>query len=219
MSPVSKFGMSTVRPRTADRLREVRRVLRRVRATLQPGSAPTERPRPRVRIETTRAVPAWALRLLLLAVGAVCVVVIGQSVVSQVILTGALLVVVAMPGGVSAGVFAVMVGLSLLAFDPGTPSAGLPVSADAVVLLAAVHLIAVLGSVLGQVPLRTTVELRALLPTARRYVIIQATAQLLALVAGWLSEREVVVTALPVLALLALMGGATWLLPRLHRSP
>lgn len=211
--------MSTVRMRASDRLLEVRRILRRVRATLQPGSVVTERPRPHVQITVARAVPAWALRLVLLAVGVGCVMLIGESTVSRVILSGALVVVVVMPGGVSTAVFAVGVGLSLLAFDPGPLSGVGPVSADGAVLLAAVHLIAVLGSVLGQVPLRTAVELRALIPTARRYVVIQAGAQVLALVAGWLSERGVVVTALPILAVLALLAGATWLLPRLHRNP
>lgn len=209
--------MSSVGRRVSARTREARRLLRRIRATLRPGSAPTERPRPRVQIATTRAVPAWALRLALLTVGLVCVVVIGQSVVSAVILSGALLFVVAMPGSVSTAVFAVGIGLSLLAFEPGAVSGA--VSGPGVILLAGVHLVAVLGSVLGQVTLRTAVELRALVPTARRYVVIQAAAQVLALVAGWLSERAVVVTALPILAVLALVAGATWMLPRLHRNP
>lgn len=210
--------MTTLRLRASEQLHETRRLLRRLRATFRPGSAPDDRPLPRVTIATSRSVSAWGLRLVLIVVGVVCILLIGHSGVARVILGAALIGVVLMPGGVATGAFAVGIGLSMLTFEPGgLPAHGLVGVGP--VLLAAIHLIAVLGSLLGQVPLRTAVELRALLPTARRYVVIQAGAQILGLAAGWISERAVVVTALPILAALALVAGAAWLIPRLHRHP
>lgn len=150
---------------------------------------------------TGPAVPVVAVRVLLAVVGiagcATCLPSVAWAVV------GALVAVTAAlrPSSLAPWVLAGVLVLHQLGTDPGP-------GWRFAVLLAAVHLLHVLGGLALALPVRGTLEVRALAAPARRFVVVQAPAQVVAQAALWGFEgsRRPDVPLVAVLAAAALAG-------------
>jgi hypothetical protein len=186
--------------------------LERWRATLRVGRLPTHRALPVVTVTIGPWAPAVALRLVQAGVALGCVALKppGSGVWTLAAL-GALLLVLR-PSGIVAACFTFALGFRL-AVSPSGP--WLP---QAFVLLLGLHLLVELGRLVAGVPWNARVQLRVLLPAARRFLPVQALAQLLALVGAVLTSTGVTVPWVPVLVGVALTGLAWLLLSRLTGS-
>lgn len=193
------------------RVERIRIRLDQLARTLRIRPTPADRPLPRVRIATGPAVPAWVLRLVLLALGTGCGALVTSGPMSRVLLGAGLLVVVVLPGSLAAAPFVIGVALVLAAAGPGHPL-------TTALLLAGLHLFMLLGALVSELSLVARVELRSLWPSARRYLLIQAPSQLLALTVVKLADHPVTVPWLPVLAAAGLTAMVSWLLPWVARG-
>jgi hypothetical protein len=174
----------------------------RIAATLRVAQAPSQRPLPRVRIALGAWVPGWVLRLVQALVALSCVALVHPG--SGVWFLGALsaLLLVLRPSGLVAACFVVFLGFRL-AVTPAEPYA-----ASSFLLLFGVHLLVQLARAGSAVPWSARVELQVLVPTALRFVRVQALAQLLALGAAALTARSLALPWVPVLvgAALTVLG-------------
>ena len=142
------------------------------------------RPLPRVAADLRTPVPAWALRAVQVVLIFSCVAVAAPTGLGWflAILVAGLTVVLPRPFWTAAFAVAAGVLVWLGSADPFPPSA--------FALLFGVHLLVVLGAALDRVPLTARVELPVLTSQARRFVVVQAFSQALALVAAWVTARD-----------------------------
>ena len=156
--------------------------------------------------------PGWLLRVSGPAVGVGCALLTDAS--SGLVLVAAGLAVLTMiwPASVAPTALALLLGL----FGFALPDR--PYEPRALALLAGIHLMMQLSALAARSTWRRRVELSALGPPLRRYLLLQAIAQPLALLAGLLGAEHVTVAWLPVAGGLALAGSVIWLLARLRRS-
>lgn len=166
-------------------------------------------PLPTVRVTTRTAVPAWAVRLLLVALGVTALVALQPGHLAVVVLTVVLGVLAGRPTGGTGAAWCLGCGVGWLIY----PSTALgPVT---FVLLAVVPAAYALASTVGRVPLLARIELAALRPALRRYLGTQLISQ--PLVAGAVVLRNRQLDLLPVAVAAAAMAAVlTWVvLPRL----
>ena len=199
--------------RTASRWAPLRdRVVELARST--PRTLPTLRPpRPRVRLALGPAVPGWLLRLPCMALVGVAVVGAGAGDVLTVL--GLLLAVglVVRPGGAWP-----VVALGFVAFVLLTAGGG-PWRSGAFVALATGHLFVQLAALLGPCGWSVRVELGVLLVALRRYLPIQAAAQLSLLAGAVVASGRLELPWLAPAAGLAIGAVVLWLAPRLGAPP
>jgi hypothetical protein len=166
---------------------------------------------PRVRIRTDPWVPAWALRLVVAAIGWLCVAPLdlgGVAALSVAVLLG---VIVVIPGGVLPATLAIVVGLLVvLTEEPSTTRTAW--------LLLGLHGAAQLGALVGQAGPLARIELRSLLRPLPAFVGVQLVSQPLALLGGWLAGLNIELTALPVVAALAVAALVFGWMPQLTGS-
>ncbi|MBA8794735.1 hypothetical protein FHX74_002354 [Friedmanniella endophytica] len=174
-------------------------------------------PLPRVRTSPSRWVPGWAPRLLLVALGIAVMVLLGVGPPSGVLLGCFVLALLLVPSTRTGAAFCVPVAFLWLVL-PGDPLSWR--SAGLLLLTAAVF---ELATAIEAVSPLSRVELWALWPSLRRFLVIQLISQpvVLALVALRNSPAHLSAAALPVavVAAAAVAAGAAWLLPRLGRPP
>jgi hypothetical protein len=170
------------------------------------------RPLPRVSADLRRPVPAWALRALQLAVVLTCVAVAAPNELGWLIGIALGGLIVALPRPFWAAVFAVWSGLVVLA---GSTEAFQPI---AFVLLFGVHLLLASSAALDRIPLTARVELLVLAGPAKRFAVVQAFGQALALLAAWVTAADVSLIWVTVAAG-ALVALVLWVLvARLYRA-
>ena len=200
-----------------DRVGAKRRVGTSLRVALARGSERVRRalgmarPLPRVTADLRRPVPAWSLRALQLVVVLGCAAVSAPTPLGWFvgIVLGGLMV--ALPRPFWPAVFAAWCGVVVL-FASGTP---FPPSIFA--LLFGLHLLLVLGAALDRIPLTALVELQVLARPARRFVVVQAFSQALAVLAAWVTAADVSGVWVAVAAG-ALVAGVMWaIVARLSR--
>jgi hypothetical protein len=165
-----------------------------------------------VEIETGAALPAWSLRVVMGGVGAGCGLVVDPIAVTALILAGILALTVVQPGGLGPSAFVLTVCVLLVL------GSDREFSASRLLLVAGLHLLMLLAAALGDLSWRAHIELRALWPAARRFLLIQAGVAGVALAGGWLVGQQVVVAVAPLLVGVGLTALAAWLLPRVARA-
>ncbi len=185
----------------------------RLLRTLRIGRAPSARPLPRVAISMGPWVPALVLRVGVAGVALACLALLTPG--TGVWVAGALaaLVMVARPSGIALSIFVVALGLRL-ALTTSEPFAW-----RSFALLFGVHLLVQLGRVVSNVGWSARIDLRVLASPARRFLLLQAFAQVLALGGALLTSASVAVPWLPVLVGVALTLLAWQLLSRLTGPP
>jgi hypothetical protein len=154
-------------------------------------------------------VPALVLRVGVAAVALACLALLAPG--NRLWVVGALaaLAMVLRPSGMILSLFIVALGLRLAFASPE------PFSWRSFALLFGVHLLVQLGRLASNVGWQTRVDLKVLVSPARSFLLLQAFAQLLALVGALLTAAAVTVPWLPVLAGVALTLLAWRLLPQL----
>ena len=168
----------------------------------------SQRPLPLVRIELTRPVPGWALRLVGVAIGIGCLLSILPAVPLLVMASAALLFWLVRPGGFAIAAYAVLIGIGLLIQpDPFAPGG--------FVATAAVHLLLTLSCLIGSARWSTRFELSLLRPVFLRWLVIQAIVQSFGLVGRWIGTLQLALPVLPLVAGAALVGFAVWIFLRL----
>lgn len=165
-----------------------------------------------VTVATGPYAPGWLLRLSGPAVAVGCAAITDASSELVLITVGLAVLTAIWPAGLAPTTLALVLGLLTLSL----PSE--PYDFRALLLLAGVHLTLQLTALAGCSSWRCRVELSALAPPLRRYLIIQAFVQPLALIAGLLRAEHVSVAWLPAVGGLALTGTVLWLLARLRRK-
>ena len=142
-------------------------------------------------------IPGWALRGAFFAVAVTLGIVEGTSVFWSavvVVLAAAALVV---PRWMTAWVMLVVLAGTVLTRHPD------PLDWHPYALVAGVHAAHVLASWMLVAPPRSRVQLRALAPSARRFVAIQVPTQLLVVATLWLAAATTPPGALPAIAVVA----------------
>lgn len=185
----------------------------RLLRTLRVGRSPSERPLPRVRIAVGPRLPGAVLRLVVPLVALGCAALLQPGPLSTVLALVGAAVLAVRPSGVAAGCYVVGLGL-LLALSPADPFSLTPY-----VLLFGVHLLVQLGAVASVVPWSAVVDARVLVSPARRFLVAQVFAQLLAVLAAAVTSTSLTLSALPVLAVAGLTLLAWWLVSLLARGP
>lgn len=188
-------------------------LLARVVRTLHVTRSPTARPLPRVRVSVGPWVPGALPRLLTGAVGLVCASSLVTGPTSWTLAVVGALLLVLRPSGLAAAVYAFALGFAL-AVSPAVPFAP-----RSFALLLGVHLMVQLAAFASQCPWLAVVDLRALVPPLRRFLPVQASAQLLALGGAALTSSSVTVVWVPVLAGVGLTVVVWRLLSRMVRPP
>ncbi|GAA2100220.1 hypothetical protein GCM10009841_14710 [Microlunatus panaciterrae] len=184
----------------------------RLLRALRVDRSPSARAKPWVRIEIGPSVGGWVLRLAigLIACGCAALTVSGAF---WWVLTGlAVALVIIRPQGMAPAMLALALGLTLVL------SGGDPWRWQSFALLLGVHLLVVLGATNGDLSWRGRLELAVLLPALRRLLVMQAVAQLLAVVMAWLSSQAVRSGGLAVLGGVGLAVLAWALLSRLAQT-
>ncbi|MDN5762951.1 MAG: hypothetical protein L0H41_11610 [Microlunatus sp.] len=169
----------------------------------------SRRRRPAVRIHTSASVPGLVLRLIVVAIGFGCSAAVAGGPPSWVVIIALLVAIAIAPGTALPGVFVGVIGVLLL-FDPAPSPVWL-----APLLIAALPLMLQLAAIAGQVSMSAQVEVRVLALPARRYLVIQVFAQLLALVGMISASLGVVLPQLMAAAGAALLALVVVWLPSL----
>jgi hypothetical protein len=188
------------------------RVVELARST--PRALPRLRPpRPRVRLGLRPALPGWLLRLLCVALVGVAVLAAGAggtlTVLGLVLGVG----VAVRPGGIWPVAVLGFVAFVLLSAGEG------PWRPGAFLALAAGHLFVQLAALLGPYGWSVRVELAVLGVVLRRYLPIQAAAQLTLLLGAVVSSGGLEVPWLAPTAGLTIGAGVLWLAPRMGAPP
>jgi hypothetical protein len=153
--------------------------------TLSIGQSTSVRPLPPVVVRAGRTVPGWALRatVVVVALGftATLATVSGQWILAIIGVS----VMIIRPAGGLAQAYALALGIGL-AIGPTHPFAP-----RAFVLLFGIHLLVALGSLATGLGWNTRVEWRLIALSARRFAVIQAACQVLALAAAWITDHDI----------------------------
>ena len=118
-------------------------------------------------------IPALALRGVVLVVGGIAAVGLNDYPVWQIIGVLAFLLGAVLPQSLGGWAGAACIVLGMLTADPSVWRTA--------IALVVIHLVHVLGCVCLEIPARSRVHPRALLPTLRRFVVVEAIAQPIAL--------------------------------------
>ena len=158
---------------------------------------PRRRPPP-VSIELDRAVPAWALRLVIAMVATGCGLLMIPNAAYWVIAVPLIAAMAAWPGG-NAPVYVVLgAGLLLLT------SASEPFGLDLHLLVFSIHLAVEIAAALGDVPWSAPVEVRILTRASRRFVLVQLAGQAVTFLGAWATSYRPSLAWLPLVAGVAL---------------
>jgi hypothetical protein len=157
----------------------------RVLSTVLISRAESQRPLPAVRIAMGRSISGGMLHLTVGIVALLGTAVLATEPAQWFFALVAVLVIVGRPMSGLPHIYAGVLGLGL-AIGPAHPWA-----ARGFLLILAVHLLVALGSIADDVPWSARVELSVLAAPARRFAAIQLFAQVLAVGAAWVSDREV----------------------------
>jgi|GEM_PF-3996698 len=167
-------------------------------------------PRPRVGIDLESCIPAWVLRIACAVVAGGCTLLVASN-GAHWLIAGALIVTMAVrPSGAAPSLFAVGVGVLLLA------SEAVPLHPRVFLLALGLHLTVQLAAVVGDLAWRASVELRVLAGFAGPFLAIQALVQTAALMGAWATGRQPSMRWLPILAGIALAVMAWGILIRLR---
>lgn len=180
----------------------------RIRRSVSVRRAPTLRPLPMVGVDAGLWVPAGVIRFLV----PVLAFLLARTVIEQgveiwliaLILIGVLLL---RPGASGVAVYTVYLGLLLLGNFPGSVEAGL--------VVAGVHLMTILATMVGHLSRSTRVELAAFRLPLFRFAVIQVLVQSVLILGLWAEGVDVVLVWLPVVAALGIGLIGWWLLSRL----
>lgn len=163
------------------------------------------------RLTIGAAVPGALLPALAAVVAGIVAALLGMSAPWIAVATGAALLggIVRMIGGAWIAAALLMIGLV----------AGEASSWRTAAVIAAVHLLQVLGSLMLVIPLRSWIALRALAPTGVRFLVIQLLSQAAGVLASLLPHRSGLPVAVIIgsAAVLVFAVVATWML-RVRRS-
>jgi hypothetical protein len=156
--------------------------------------------RPSVRIRTDGAVPGYALRLAVVALGLLCASLVVTGPPGWVVVIALLIAIGCVPGTLVTGVLLMVLGL-LMVFDtdPAAPW-------RTPLLVAGLPLMMQLATIAGQASWLARIELRVLELPLRRYLAIQLFAQLLALTGGLVEGLGLVLPQLMALAAVAVVA-------------
>ena len=184
----------------------------RLAATVRVWASSSDRPLPRVRAAVGWWVPIWSVRLLVagLAGGAATLVV--QGPVGWTVMAAIIAILFLFPQAATAGVYAIAIGISYLA-------AGVePFSGTLFALVFSVHLVVTIGTLVAALPGRARLQVAALVGPMRRFTIVQAVAQALAMLGAFVAAWGLTVVWLPSVAVLGLAGFGWWLLTWLEAT-
>lgn len=168
--------------------------------------APARR-HPPVTVEFGPSVPAWVLRLAIPLAGVGCGVALGLGSDGWLFALPVVVATAVWPGGPAPAVFASGAGILLLATRPEVFDAQL------VALVAGVHLVVELATVVDTLPWSARVDRRIVVRAATRFAALQVVAQVVVAVGAWATGTRMSVPLLTPVAGLALAVTA-WLLLR-----
>lgn len=171
----------------------------RLVATARIWSPSKSRPLPRVVADIGPWVPVWLVTAVTAGVAVASAAIVTRGTVPWAIVLATIAITVAQPDGPGAGIFAVTIGVLLVA--SGTEPFAWPLY----VLLATVHLVVVLSALTSGLPRRARFELALLVAPGRRFLAVQAVAQPLALLGALVTGAGVTLPWLPVAAGLGLV--------------
>jgi hypothetical protein len=184
----------------------------RLTQTLRIDRSPSQRPLPRVGIGCGPWLPAWVLRVVQTAVAVGCISLLQTDKFLAVVALIAALALLVRPGGLSCGIFAVILGLDL---STAVPNA---IGWRSYLLIFGLHLVVLLAMLAPTLRWNAAVELRMLVSPARRFVVLQSAAQLLALCGAAVSGLSLSLPWLAAAVGIGLAVLAWWLLSRLSRA-
>ena len=155
-------------------------------------------------------IPTWGWRIAYAVVALGCTLLVASHGAHWVIAGALIATMLIRPSGAAPALFAVGVGLLVLASEPD------PFDPRVFLLALGLHLTVQLAAVVGDLPWLGLVELRVLVASARPFLAIQAGVQAAALIGAWTTSRQLSATWLPVLAGIGLAGMAWTILLRLR---
>ena len=167
---------------------------------------------PSVSIGLRRAMPAWALRVIIAMLATGCALLVVPSAGYWLIAVPIIATMSAWPGSNATTHFVLGAGLAVLT------SPAPPFGFDLYLLVFGVHLTLELAAVVGDVPWACRVELEVLTRSTGRFVVIQLVGQAVTLLGDWATSARPPLGWLPVAAGIALAATGWSLLIRL-RSP
>lgn len=185
-------------PPTATRRTRARSVLARLRATLRFWTSPASRPLPRVEADLGQWIPVWLLVVVMGGLAVVGAALVTEGPIGWLVIGALITVLVLLPEGPATGLYAISIGVLLLLSDTA------PYDGRVFALIALVHLVAVLDSLVSGLPWRARLQLGAVRAPLRRFAGVQVAAQGLALLGAMLTGAELTVAWLPVVAALGL---------------
>lgn len=156
------------------------------------------RPLPRVRVDSGRWIPAWALHLSSAAVALGCTALVATHRAQWVLALFLIAMMLGRPAGVSPAILAVGIGLHWAV------SGGSDLTPALAATVLGIHLLAVLTTTGGTLNRTTRVELAVLTEPLRRFLVLQSLVQPLLWLAISLTARGVAVTWLPIVAAISL---------------
>ncbi len=201
--------MTSPTPAAVSARQRARTLLSRLAATFGFGTGVTTRPLPVVGARIGPWVPVWVVTTAMVAMATVGAALVVQGWIGWAVLGGIIAVLVRFPEGPWIGVYAVAIGVLLLV------SGAEPFASRVFALIALVHLVAVLHSVVSGLPWAARLQLRALRGPLARFAAAQSAAQALATVGALLTGAGVTVPWLPVVAAAGLAAVAVTLYLRL----
>lgn len=178
--------------------RRRRSLLGRLVSTFRFWADPSSRPLPEVEADLGWWVPVWLVTLALAGVAIAGVALVVRAPVGWLVMGAFVLALVVFPEGPSTGVYAIAIGVAVLI------TGGEPFTGRLFLLIALVHLVAVLDSVTSGLPLRARLQVAALRDPLRRYLGVQVAAQAIAAVGALLSGAAITLAWIPVIAALGL---------------
>lgn len=177
-------------------------LLARLAATFGLVTNTTGRPLPMVGARIGPWIPVWVATTAMVAVAAAGAALVVEGWIGWAVLGGILAASVRFPEGPWTGVYMVTIGVLLLV------SGAEPFTGRLYALIAVVHLVAVLHSVVSGLPWTARLQLRALLGPLSRFATVQLAAQALAGVGALLAGAAVTVPWLAVVAAAGLAAAA-----------
>jgi hypothetical protein len=174
------------------------------------GTRRATRP-PRVRIDLHHPIPVWSLKVALGCLAAGCAGIVATGWLQWGVAAALVAGVVARPWGFATTALVVAIGVRLVGSDPFEPRG--------FALLFGLHALVALAAATGDLPWDAAVERGVVGRAARRFVGIQALAQVTAVTAAWVTGQDVSAPWLPMVGAVAL-AVAGWVgVTRLRRHP
>jgi hypothetical protein len=166
--------------------------------------------RPRVTVDTGPAVPAWVLTAVWTVIAIGCTALVAERIGHWVVAAALIAATVVRASDVAPSLVVVGAALLLVTSPPD------PFAPRVFLLAFGLHLTVELAALLGDLPWGATVERRVLTGAARPFLTVQATVQVLAVVAAWVGTRPLSASWLPLVAGTALAAAAWGIQARLR---